>query len=250
MKHFLFAGCLVLAAHTAYCEGEAAGSALPATAQAAEQPGNFSGKVIETTNTAGYTYVRVDTGAKKLWAAAPSFEVKVGDTAAVADGMPMAGYHSKTLDRDFDLVYFTGNVTVNGARPGTGAPMPELPKNHPPVHGAAPTAPLKLDFSKLQKPEGGHTVQQINAGKAKLAGQEVKVRGKVVKYNEQIMGKNWLHLRDGTGTEGSNDLLVTTGAKAKVGDTVLVTGKVSTNKDFGMNYKYAVLIEDAKVVVE
>jgi hypothetical protein len=64
------------------------------------------------------------------------------------------------------------------------------------------------------------------------------------------MGKNWLHIRDGTGSEGSNDLVVTTAAEVKVGDTVLVSGAVSLNKDFGAGYKYAVIIEDAKLAVE
>ena len=64
------------------------------------------------------------------------------------------------------------------------------------------------------------------------------------------MGKNWLHIRDGSGSEGGNDLTVTTSTAAKVGDTVLVSGKVGVDRDFGSGYKYAVIIEDAQVVVE
>ena len=65
-----------------------------------------------------------------------------------------------------------------------------------------------------------------------------------------ILGRNWLHIRDGSGGQGNNDLLVTTTAEVKMGDTVLVTGKVALDKDFGSGYRYAVMIEDAKVVVE
>jgi hypothetical protein len=107
-----------------------------------------------------------------------------------------------------------------------------------------------MDFSGIKKAAGGKSVQEIIANKANLNGKEVKLRGKVVKYNPNILGKNWLHVRDGTGSAGSNDLLVTTTDTAKVGDTVLVTGKVATDKDFGANYKYAVMVEDGKVVVE
>ena len=106
------------------------------------------------------------------------------------------------------------------------------------------------DFSKIKKAQGGKTIAEIYAGKAKLNGQQTSVRGKVVKYNEMIMGKNWVHIQDGTGAVGSNDLLVTTATQVKVGDTVLVTGKVATDKDFGSNYKYAIMIEDAKIVIE
>ena len=71
-----------------------------------------------------------------------------------------------------------------------------------------------------------------------------------MKYNAQILGKNWLHLRDGSGTEGTNDLTVTTRAEVKVGDLVLVTGKLTTNRDFGSGYTYAAIVEDAIVVVQ
>jgi hypothetical protein len=72
----------------------------------------------------------------------------------------------------------------------------------------------------------------------------------VVKYNGEIMGKNWIHIQDGTGSVGSNDLAVTTAATAKVGDLILVNGTVAINKDFGGGYKYSVIVEDAQVTVE
>jgi len=94
------------------------------------------------------------------------------------------------------------------------------------------------------------TVAEIYAGKDSLAGTLVNVRGKVVKYNSQIMGKNWVHVQDGTGAPGSNDLMVTTADAAKTGDIVLVSGKITLDKDFGSGYRYALILEDAKVLVE
>ena len=226
------------------------------------QNGSFSGTVVDATNTAGYTYVQVDIGTKKLWAATTRFEVKVGDTVTVAAGMPMENYHSKSLNRDFDVVYFTGSITVNG---GINAATPALPPGHPAISGdASPTLPPghpsltgppatpNVDLSGIKKADGGKTIQEIYAAKARLAGKEVSVRGKVVKYNAMIMGKNWLHIQDGSGTadKKNNDLTITTTTPAALGDTVLVTGNVSTNRDFGAGYKYGVIIEDAKVTVE
>ena len=115
--------------------------------------------------------------------------------------------------------------------------------------GAAPTAP-KFDFSKIVKPKDGKTVQEVYQEKDKLNGKRVTMRGKVVKFNEAIMGKNWLHLRDGTGKEPANDLTVTTQAKAKVGDTVLLDGTVTLDKNLGAGYNYDAIIEDAKVKIE
>ena len=244
MNYVLLIGCLVLGAPMGRCQTQATVSA----ALAKDPASGFSGKVLETMDAAGYTYAMVDTGTAKLWVAAPQFAVKVGDSIAVAAAMPMDKYHSKTLNRDFDMVYFTGSVEVNGGSPGAGGKSVELPKNHPPIAGVA--AKPTVDLSGIKKAEGGKSIAEIYASKAKLSGKPVKVRGRVVKYNADIMGKNWLHIQDGTGSASSNDLTVTTAATAKVGDTVLVAGAVATDRDFGGGYQYSLIIEDAQVTVE
>ena len=255
--NFLFAASLLLAARLA-AAAETAATPAPAA------PTGFSGKVAETMSTSSYTYVLVDTGTKKSWAAAPQFAVKVGDTVTVAPGLPMDKYHSKTLNRDFDSVYFTGEITVGDAAK-TAAPVMPLPQGHPPIKPlTGTTAQLPaghpeikgvtdkpvVDLKGIKPVKGGKTVAEIYAGKKKLAGKTVSVRGKVVKYNADIMGKNWLHVQDGTGQGGDNDLMVTSKTEAKVGDTVLVKGGVTLDKDFGAGYKYSVILDDAEVVVE
>ncbi|MBI5693068.1 MAG: hypothetical protein HZC55_23575 [Verrucomicrobia bacterium] len=213
----------------------------------AADAGVVSGKVVETMNAASYTYVLLETGSKKSWVAAAQFPVKVGDTVAAKEAMPMANYHSKTLNRTFDVIYFSGAVTVNGKAPVAGAAT-DLPVGHPPMgKGAAPAGP---DLSGIQRAAGGQTVAEIHAGKAKLAGKPVAVRGRVVKFNAMILGKNWLHIRDGSGAEGTNDLTVTTDTKVKVGDLVMINGTLATDRDFGSGYKYGLIVENAKVTVE
>ena len=113
---------------------------------------------------------------------------------------------------------------------------------------AAP--PVKIDFTGIKKPKGGKTVAELYAEKSSLSGKEVTVRGKVVKFSANIMGKNWIHLQDGTGAEGSNDLTITTGSSAKVGDTVVASGVFAVNKDLGYGYKYDIIVEDAKIKIE
>jgi hypothetical protein len=230
-----------------------------AGSQATAGPGGFSGKVAETMDAAGYTYVLVDTGTNKVWAATTKFQVKKGDLVAVPDSTPMKDFESKALKRTFPVIYFAGSISVNGARPGAekmpadhpaigGGGIGDLPAGHPPIDAKA--TPPKSDFTGLKPAQDGNTVAEIHAASAKLEGKSVKLRGKVVKYNANILGKNWLHIQDGTGSVGSNDLLVTTTGQAKRGDTVLIVGKVALNKDFGSGYKYSLLIEDAKVTVE
>lgn len=129
------------------------------------------------------------------------------------------------------------------------AAVPSMPEGvqHP---ASAPGA--EIDLAGIAKAEGGKTVAEVYGEKDALAGTKVTVRGKVVKANTGIMGKDWLHLRDGSGEEGTNDLTLTTNSSPlpKVGDTVLVTGTVVLNKDFGMGYQYPVMLEDAEVTVE
>lgn len=248
MKSAVLIGSLVAGLAQIQAQTPAANATKPAAPAASASDTGFSGKVLETMNAASYTYVLLDTSSGKRWAAAPQTAVKVGDSVVVTDSMAMPNHHSKTLNRDFDVVYFTAGLTVNGVAPGeTGAGM-GMPANHPNINAAA--AKPNMDLSGIKKASGGYTVAEIIAGKTKLKGKEVKVRGRVVKYNANIMSKNWLHIQDGSGAPGSNDLTLTTSSTAKVGDTVLVTGVLATDKDFGAGYKYDLIIENAKVTVE
>jgi hypothetical protein len=119
---------------------------------------------------------------------------------------------------------------------------------HPPrsAKGSKP----QIEVNGIKRAKDGKNVAEIFAARKDLAGEQVMVRGKVVKFLPQIMGKNWLHLQDGSGSEGSNDLTVTTTTAVKVGDVVLVNGVVSVDRDFGFGYEYDVILEDAEVTVE
>ncbi len=250
----IFAGALALT--IVGCKDETPTQTQKPAAPQAAQPAaqGKTGTVVETMNSGGYTYIQFDTGTEKLWAAAPEFVVKVGDPVIVPDGMPMQNHTSKTLDRTFDLIYFVDAVMVGGAQ---AAAMPGgMPAGHPSPDAAAdgharPEVPKSdVDMSGLSKPAGGKTVAEIFAEKDALAGQEVTIRAKVVKFSPEIMGTNWLHLQDGTGGAGTNDLTITSAATANVGDTILAKGVLTVNKDFGFGYKYDVIIEKAEVTVE
>jgi hypothetical protein len=210
-----------------------------------------TGKVLEVINASNYTYLRVDTGREKLWLAAPQLKIKPGEKVTFDTGLPMKNFQSKSLNRTFDTVYFVEGVGREGDKTAGQTVAQTLPQGHPKIsqdNGSAGGA--KMDFSKIAKANGGKTIAEIYAQKALLAGKKTAVRGKVVKYNSGIMGKNWIHLKDGTGSAGSNDLAVTTKGDAKLGDTLLVRGTVVTDKDYGYGYKYPVIIEDAEVTVE
>ena len=236
--------------HVAVAQPPAAPGGAPAV-DAAAAP-SITGKVVETMDAGAYTYVQVDDGAKKIWAAAPKFAVAVGDKVVVPSGMPMENFESKTLGRKFDLVYFVGAIEVAG---GQVAKDPVAAAHGAAgvgggAHGAAAGAPAAVDLTNIKKADGGQTVAELFAGKAALVGKDVAVRGRVVKFTAQVMGKNWMHVQDGSGSAGTNDLTVSTSASAAVGNLVLVRGKLSTDKDLGSGYHYDIIIEDAAVAVE
>lgn len=131
------------------------------------------------------------------------------------------------------------------------AGMPPMGGANPHAAGNPADAAAVTDFSGIKKAEGGQTVAELFEHKQHLAGQAVAVRGKVVKVNANIMGRTWVHLRDGTGAEGKNDVTVTTAGPAPaIGATALVSGKLATDKDLGMGYKYEIIVEDATIKTE
>jgi hypothetical protein len=212
-------------------------AATAAPAAAATSGGNphaaaqktVTGTVLETMNASNYTYVRVKTDGGELWAAASQFAVAVGDRVAISLDQPMENFHSQSLKRDFPLIYFASQITRDADAP---------------AQGAASGAPAKVD-----QPSGGTTVASLWKTRSTLAGKTVTVRGKVVRFNGGILGVNWIHLQDGSGTadDGSNDITVTSDMDARVGDVVTATGVVALNKDLGSGYNYPIIIERAKL---
>jgi len=112
-------------------------------------------------------------------------------------------------------------------------------------------APATSEPIKVEKAKGAdaYTVSEIYEKAGKLDKKTVVVRGKVVKVSKAIMGKNWVHLRDGSGDpgKGTNNLVVTTQDVPKVGDVVTAKGILYKDKDFGAGYKYKVIVEEATV---
>ncbi len=211
----------------------------PHAAEATPKPGQVHGTVIEVIEAAGYTYVQVDTGSDKLWAAGPSTAFKKGDMIAFDSGMPMENFHSKSLNRDFDRLYFVDAfITDSGA-----AAKPRMPEPHSKLADQTLAGPAP----GISKAKGGQSIADIYAEKETLADKPVKVRGKVVKFTASVLGKNWIHIKD---SSTSADLTVTTQDTAKTGDIVLVQGTLGLNKDFGYGYLYDVIVENAKVTVE
>lgn len=160
------------------------------------------------------------------------------------------------LNKTASLIALGALLALAGCGKEPAAPAPAAPAGSAAPMSAEQPHPMPsaevadVDLSGIAQPEGGVTIAELYAGKADLAGQAVTVRGKVVKVNPNIMGRNWVHLRDGTGEEGTNNLAITTSQLPEVGDTVLVTGTLVADKDFGMGYTYELIIEEPQLTIE
>ena len=257
MKNTDLALIILLTTLTGYA-GQASASptedkpASNAHADASMKPANvLNGEVVETMDSGGYTYVLIDTGSEKVWAAASETSVKVGQRVTVPKGQMMTNFPSKTLNRTFDKIYFVGGIYPEGTRirASSQAPgMAGMPLATGQAGGMAGSKTVLPDahVEAVTKADGGYTVAEILTRSSALKGQDVKVRGRVVKFRAGIMGTNWMHIQDGT----SGDLAVTTDTLVAKGDVVLVEGPLSVNKDIGAGYKYPAIIEKATVTKE
>lgn len=228
-----------------------AASSTSAVQAAAPSPSanGLTGKVQETFNGGGYTYLRIATSSGDEWAAVRETKVAKGDTVTVDAQMTMEKFESKSLNRTFDRIVF-GSIAEPAAAasakpaampPGMTSAMPASPSQHmqaPPAEGI-----------RVERAPGGKTVAELWAEKASLNGKEIVVRGKVVKFLPGIMSRNWIHIQDGTGSaeKHDNDITVTTGEKATVGDVVTIKGTLAADKDFGAGYRYDAIVENAKL---
>jgi hypothetical protein len=210
--------------------------------------GMVRGEVLETMDSGGYTYVLLETKQDQRWVASQRIPVQVGDVVQVSEGMAMTNFTSNSLDRTFDVVYFADALTnLSKVKMPEDHPDMALPQGHPDTAGAAEAVDTAVEAL-----ESGQDIAYVYANKDSLAGQKISLRGKVVKYNDGILGWNFIHLQDGSGDAagGTHDITVTSHGTTAVGETVVVTGMIILDKDFGAGYSFPVLLEDATISQE
>lgn len=193
--------------------------------------------VEEKVNASNYSYLKVNENNNSFWIAVPQMEVNAGDIIVFSKFMEMQNFKSETLNKTFESVLF-----VDDARPKDSENSMKSP------HSSIATT--KDETIKIEPIKDGFTVADIYSKKSSLSDKTVKVKGRVVKVNENIMGVNWIHIQDGTGEQGTHDLLITSESSANVGQIIIAEGKLVTDKDFGSGYFYSVLLENSKISVQ
>ena len=205
----------------------------------APAPGaSVSGKVLEVLEVEGFTYLRLKTRDGELWAAVSRAPVKAGAEVTINDTNLMTNFESRKLNRKFDRIVF-GSL-AGAAQPAAGAMLPAgTPRRQPRVARSRRGSPSPTSRSPKASGPEGRTVAEVVAKRTELKDKPVQIRGKVVKFTPGVMGKNWIHLRDGTGSaaDGSDDLTITTKDETAVGAVVLVKGVVRIDRDLGIRLR-------------
>lgn len=210
------------------------------TPKASENKAGVHNAVVkEVLQAGGYTYLNVTEKRKDTWLAVPGMQATKGDKLSYSGGMEMNDFHSKELNRTFASILFLEGVDMeSGISEKTG------------LTGTSTGSAVKTEKADISIAlvEGGITIAKLLETKTDLSGKTIKVRGIVTKYNPEIMGKNWVHIQDGSEFNGAFDLTITTDAQLVVGDTVTFEGNITLKKDFGYGYFYEIIMEDGKLL--
>lgn len=191
---------------------------------------------LETMMTERYVYVRVQQEDEEYWVATAKKEIEIGKPYFFNKGLLQTNFKSKEFDRVFDTLYLVSNM-VPANHGGTANNMEKSDDSES-------EPPIRLD--KIIQVDGSTPIADIVDNPEKYKNKKVQISGKCVKGNYNIMGRNWIHLKDGT--RDDFDLVITTDENVTVGQTVTMTGTVHLNVDFGAGYAYNLIIEKGKVL--
>lgn len=147
----------------------------PQTTAQEEQPQVLTGKVVETMNSGGYTYINLESNGKKTWVAVPPMKVEVGQEVKLSPGMEMGKFTSSTLKRTFDSIIFSSGPVGNSAVQMQG----NLPKVDPTAKLPAGHPSLSQIPQKQQMPQG-HPALDAKSAAAPAANAGGGISGKVV----------------------------------------------------------------------
>jgi hypothetical protein len=202
----------------------------------------LSGKVIETMDGGNYTFMNIEHNGRTTWVATGRINVMIGQDISLKPGTTMTNFESKTLNRTFETIVFSG-----GPIDGFSGPLLEnKPVDKSQVQSAI-TEPISVD-----KATGAdaYTVSELYEKVASLENKRVVIRGKVVKFSPGIMGKNWIHIQDGSGdsSAGTHDIVVTSQETTSLGEVITINGILYKDKDFGSGYNFAVIVEEASIL--
>ncbi|MCB9182823.1 MAG: hypothetical protein H6591_02820 [Flavobacteriales bacterium] len=189
---------------------------------------------LETLPTAKYVYVRVKEGDQEYWIATILQDVAIGHSYFYRGGLLKTDFESKEYKRTFDKLFLVSQLVPaeHGSSMAGTAAAPQAP-----VMNDAPLPALDV--------QGITRIRDVVSDPKRFAGKTIQVSGTCTKVNPNIMGRNWIHVKEAG--EAAKELVITTHEPVAEGQKVTVVGKVAVDKDFGAGYKYEVLLEEGRL---
>jgi len=203
-----------------------------APAMAGSHSGGHNVIVEEVLNTDRYSYLNVTENGEKFWIAIPRMEVEIGDTYHYTDGLLKQNFESKEFNRVFETIYLVSDIHSHSGDSGT-----------PVSQSAGDQGSSSGGSVNVTPAEGSIQLSELFSDREKYKDKTVQVTGKCVKVNSMIMGRNWVHIQDGSGD--GLDLTITTTENVQLNDVVSFEGVITLNKDFGAGYQYDIIMENA-----
>ena len=219
------------------------------------------GKAIQMVRNKHYTEGHKFLKRKDFESARSEYEKSVAVDPTFASGYYQLAYIAKRSGNlkqaeGFYLEAVTSDGTHYKAWYGLGNLYSEMGNNAKAIESLKTSVSINPQYEKAyyvlgkvyeSQKSSAQAIANLKKASKTLAGKDVAVKAEVTKVLPKIMGKTWVHLKDGDGEEST--LVVTTQAQnIPLGSHVTILGKVSVDKDFGMGYFYACMIEDAAVI--
>ena len=229
----------------------------------------IAGKVLEKIDAGDNIIINLFDEIDSIFVLAPknlqSNQIEKGDRLVISNLSFKKNYVVKFLSRNFkhlitaksvinmkDLIIENNSTEAKHVHTADEPPHTEATSTISNPHKTSSTNPhqsstnTSMDIN-VNKLSNGYTVEELYKNVDKLVDKVVKIRAKIVKYSPNILNSNWLHIQDGTGnsSDETNDLVVVTKEVFKLGDTVILKGKLAKDHDLGMGYLYKVIILDA-----
>ncbi|NNE26728.1 MAG: hypothetical protein HKN09_07780, partial [Saprospiraceae bacterium] len=188
--------------------------------------------VVQKLPTEKYVYLEVVEQSDTFWIATRKQDVDINGIYFYREGLLKTRFESKEFNRIFDTIYLVSNIVPSNH--GNTGTQEQVIKTD---------APSQAPVTNRVK-EGSILIKDLLEQQEELEGEVVQLTGMCTKVNPNIMGRNWVHLKDGSADDF--DLVITTNQRVMEGETLTMQGVVVLNKDFGAGYRYNLILEEGK----
>ncbi|WP_222983844.1 hypothetical protein [Flagellimonas meishanensis] len=190
-----------------------------------------------------YIYIKVEEGGREFWISARKQPIEEGTAYLYNEALMKTAFESKEHQRVFDTIYLVTTLIPkkHGGESLMNNKMDDISKKAETIKNSVVSTEER---DRLY--HGTVKVSDLVENPEKYAGKVVELSGECAKVNNGIMGKNWIHLKDGS--QDDFDLVITSATEIEKGDKITMRGIVRLNRDFGSGYSYDILVEEGELI--